>query len=288
MKNLNIEFVTHEPQSKNIRRQTAGSKGKVERPFRTVKEAHETLYHFHEPETDIEANLWLHKYLINYNNQKHRTESHSRFEDWRQNLPPNGLKKMCSWERFCTFAREPEKRKVDGTARVTVEGVSYEVDPDLAGETVILWWGLFDNQLYIEWQDKSYGPYYPVSGPIPLHTYCSRKKTKKEERVERIESLAKVLNLPIIALSGNAELDFLAKTEPIQLPNVIPFCDPDPYQEFTYPSVLLAKRAISEYLGLPLAKLSTEQKNFLDELLNETLNKKIVIEQVQQYFESDI
>jgi hypothetical protein len=42
-------------------------KGKVERPFRTVKEAHETLYHFHEPQNEAEANLWLRRYLINYN-----------------------------------------------------------------------------------------------------------------------------------------------------------------------------------------------------------------------------
>jgi hypothetical protein len=41
------------------RRVTARSKGKVERPFRTVKEAHETLYHFHTPQNEAEANLWL-------------------------------------------------------------------------------------------------------------------------------------------------------------------------------------------------------------------------------------
>jgi hypothetical protein len=28
----------------------ARAKGKVERPFQTVKETHETLYHFHRPE----------------------------------------------------------------------------------------------------------------------------------------------------------------------------------------------------------------------------------------------
>ena len=28
---------------------------------------------------------------------------------------------MCSWERFCTFAREPEQRKVGIDARVTLE-----------------------------------------------------------------------------------------------------------------------------------------------------------------------
>jgi hypothetical protein len=44
---------------------------------------------------------------------------------------------MCTWEQFCRFAREPERRKVGIDARVTVEGTAYEVEPDLAGETVL-------------------------------------------------------------------------------------------------------------------------------------------------------
>src|SRR4029077_14244287 len=69
----------------------------------------------------------------------HRSEPHSRMEDWLANFPASGVRAVCSWERFCTFAREPERRKVGGDARVSVAGVNYEVDPDLAGETVILW-----------------------------------------------------------------------------------------------------------------------------------------------------
>jgi type II secretory pathway predicted ATPase ExeA len=151
---LRINLVTHMPAGKDGRRVTARSKGKVERPFRTVKEAHETLYHFHEPESDIEANLWLRQYLLHYNDKPHRIEPHSRLEDWLRNIPKTGLRSMCSWERFCTFAREPQRRKVGTDARVSVEGVAYEVEPDLAGETVVLWWGLFDNELYVEKEGK--------------------------------------------------------------------------------------------------------------------------------------
>ena len=80
------------------------SKGKVERPFRTVKEMHETLYHLHAPETESEANEWLMRFLLHYNSRPHRSESHSRIEDWVEHLPKSGVKSMCSWERFCTFA----------------------------------------------------------------------------------------------------------------------------------------------------------------------------------------
>jgi len=45
MQALGIEWMTHIPAGKDGERVTARSKGKVERPFRTVKEAHETLYH---------------------------------------------------------------------------------------------------------------------------------------------------------------------------------------------------------------------------------------------------
>jgi hypothetical protein len=281
---LGVKVATHMPNGKDGRRVTARSKGKVERPFRTVKEAHETLYHFHEPETEEEANRWLHQYLLHYNSQPHRSENHSRVEDWLKHLPATGLRSMCSWERFCTFAREPERRKVDGCARVSVQGVAYEVDPDLAGETVILWWGLFDNELYVEKGDQRYGPYLPVDGPIPLHRYRKFKKSQTSERADRIAALAQRLVLPRSALEGNREIQFLTPSVPIPSPAVIPFQDRDPFQEFTYPSVLAAKRAIADYLALPLARLSESQRTFINELLSETLAKKVILERVRRYF----
>ena len=57
MQALDIEWQTHIPAGKDGTRTTARSKGKVERPFRTVKEAHETLYHVHKPETEAQANI---------------------------------------------------------------------------------------------------------------------------------------------------------------------------------------------------------------------------------------
>jgi transposase InsO family protein len=145
MRYLKIELRTHLPAGGDGRRVTARSKGKVERPFRTVKEMHETLYHFHEPSTEEEANAWLMNFLLRYNSMQHRSEPHTRIEDWIDNLPPSGIRAMCGWERFRTFAREADRRKVGIDARVSTEGVSYVVDHALAGETVVLWWGLFDN-----------------------------------------------------------------------------------------------------------------------------------------------
>lgn len=137
MQALGIEWQTHLPAGKDGTRTTARSKGKVERPFRTVKEAHETLYHFHKPETEQQANEWLLRYLLNYNAQRHRSEPHSRIDDWLTHLPAEGLREMCTWEQFCRFAREPERRKVGIDARLSIEGTQYEVEPAMAGESVV-------------------------------------------------------------------------------------------------------------------------------------------------------
>src|SRR5262249_25593815 len=256
--------------------------GKVERPFRTVKEAHETLYHFHVPQTEAEAHAWLFNSLLRYNDSPHRTEAHPRMEDWAQHLPPEGLHEMCSWERFGTFAREPETRKVAGEAQVSVAGVRYEVDPDLAGETVTVWFGLYDDQLYVEHGERRYGPYAPSGGPIPLHRYRSFKKTRSQQRADRLEALAEHLALPQAALSAITNLSPSFTLFP---PVTQPFADPDPFHELTFCSVLDAKRAIADHLGMPLAKLAPAQLATLNTLLHASLAKHTVWDHVRQHLE---
>ena len=279
---LGITVQTHLPRGHVGRRTTARAKGKVERPFRTMKEAHETLYHFHVPQTETEANAWLFNYLLRYNDSPHRTEAHTRMEDWVQHLPPEGLREMCSWERFCTFAREPETRKVAGDAHVSVAGVRYEVDPDLAGETVTVWFGLYDDQLYVEHGEHRYGPYAPSGGPIPLHRYRSFKKTARQQRVDRLDALAEQLALPQAAL---AEVPTLSASFTTFAPVTQPFADPDPFHELTFRSALDAKRAIADRLGMPLAKLAPEQLAALNLLLTTTLTKQTVWDYVRQSLE---
>lgn len=277
---LGIEWQTHVPAGKDGTRVTARSKGKVERPFRTVKEAHETLYHFHKPETEAEANEWLMRYLLRYNDQPHRSQPHSRKEDWLANLPAEGLREMCTWEQFCRFAREPERRKVDIDARVSVDGTAYEVDPNLAGETVLLLWGLFDDALFVEYEGERSGPYYPVSGPIPLHRYRAFKRGKQGERADRIRQLADQLKLPIAALGGDG-MRLEQSTPAIDLPKQ-PF-DAEAL-EYRFPTAIAAKLAIADDLGQPLTKLPADDRAFIDQVLAETLMRRIVLMRVRDYF----
>lgn len=275
---LGVEVRTHLPQSQTGRKAAARAKGKVERPFRSVKEMYETLYHFHEPTSEEEANAWLMRYLLRYNAMQHRSESHSRLEDWLRNFPSSGMRQMCDWDRFCTFAREPERRKVGIDSRVSIDGAAYAISPELAGETVVLWWGIFDHELYVEHDGRRYGPYHPVGGPIPLHRYRRFKKTTAEKRTERIEALASQLTLPRAALDGKS---------PVELPDDFPdlptqaFVDPDPFEAFAFPNRVAARLAIADYLGLPLAKLPQDQLDDLDRCLSRTLKKADVIDYVR-------
>ena len=281
MERLGIEWRTHMPAGSDGARVTARSKGKVERPFRTVKEAHETLYHFHKPATEAEANTWLRNYIDRYNEKAHRREPSSRIEDWLANLPESGVREMCSWERYCAFAREPERRKVGSDARVSVQGTYYEVEADLAGEEVLLWWGLFDQELYVEWNERRYGPYRPVGGPIPLHRYRRQAKSAREKRADTVAALAEKIAVPKAALSGTVEE--VQSAEIIPLPKVA-FADPDPWGEIAYASQLSARRAISNQLGKPLAELSREDLTFVAQLLECTLKKSDIETAIRERF----
>jgi hypothetical protein len=67
---------------------------------------------------------------------------------------------------------------------------------------VILWWGLFDQELFVEHGDRRFGPFGLIGGLIPLHRYRAPKKTKTEERLDRIEALAAKLGLPRAVVDG--------------------------------------------------------------------------------------
>jgi hypothetical protein len=187
---------------------------------------------------------------------------------------------MCTWERFCAFAREPERRQVGGDARISVDGTIDEVDPDLAGEEVILWWGLFDRDLYVEHDERRHGPSLPIGSPIPLHRYRKFHKTRTEERADRVAALAERLGLPRAALDGGEELSPPPGTAPAMRTRpfeTTPAASP-------YPNAVAAKLAIADALGLPLGRLPEEQRAWIDELLRETLDKAVVLGRVQEYF----
>ena len=286
MESLGVELLPHMPAGSDGRRTTARAKGKVERPFRTIKEAHETLYHFHQPETEAEANRWLARFIATYNQNDHRSEPHARIDDWLAHLPADGVRQMCIWERFCAFAREPERRVVGIDCRLTVAGVTYEVDAELAGETVVVWWGLFDQELWVEHGEARMGPFRPAGGPIPLHRYRKHRKSRHEVRADQVATLAGKLALPRAALSGENGVIVIgprAQAGSVAIP-VRPFQDPDPFHELVFANPVAARRAIAEEIRVPLATLSEDDRAFIDALLDRSLARPEILAAVRDRF----
>jgi hypothetical protein len=98
------------------------------------------------------------------------------------------------------------------------------------------------------------------------------------------EALADKLALPRAAVAG-PDADTWTAAELVERNievSITPFIDPDPFQEFTYPNAVAAKRAIADYLGMPLAKLDPRQLDQIDRIVGTTLEKKRVMEAVRQ------
>ena len=232
MEHLGVRVMTHMPTGKDGRRPTARSKGKVERAFRTVKEAHETLYHFHEPETEAEANLWLRRYLLHYNAQPHRSAGCSRSEDWLARLPEGGFRAMCAWERFCRprAGTAQGRRRCRSRSRVwsTRSTRSLPARRWCSG-------GACSTGTSLSSMASAFRPYRPSGGPIPLHHYRKHKRTARDERADRIAVLATKLAVPRAALTGHPELEAVTDVQPALLPSR-PFVDPDPFREPVHPS----------------------------------------------------
>ena len=288
MANLNIEIRTHMPESRDARRKTSRSTGKVERPFRTSKNTLEPLYHLHPPKNAPEANDWLYRYLECYNQEKHRYENHSRLEDWKLNLPLEGFRVMCDWKRFSAFAREPETRTVGSDACVSISGVKYQLSNELAGLTVTLLWGLFENELHVEHDGQTSGPFYPFAGPIPFGQYRPFKKSQREKHADRLGALSKAISVPREALSGDqsttTQLLDAAGLSPNTPPSV-PFPQQNFFEQTLFKNAIEAKAAVARWLGLPLGRLLPEQLSEINTIIEETLEKKVIMARVKQLFE---
>ena len=158
--------------------------------------------------------------------------------------------------------------------------------PELAGETVVLWWGLFDHDLYVEHGERRFGPYTPSGGPIPSHRYRKyQKKASWRSRADRVAALAET------AGSSARDLLFLwhafrrhppheagAGQAAIQRPGPVSAAGISPAHS------LRSTRSPTK-LGMPLAPaLSAEDRAFIDALLRDTLEKPVVLTRVREHF----
>ncbi|GKM02210.1 hypothetical protein NUKP64_44520 [Klebsiella variicola] len=88
--------------------------------------------------------------------------------------------------------------------------------------------------------------------------------------------------MPVSALAGS-DIRLVSETTETQheLPHQ-PFIPPE--SEYQYPTVIAAKLAIAGDLAIPLARMSGEDRTFIDSLLAETLIRSEVLARVRAHF----
>ena len=102
-------------------------------------------------------------------------------------------------------------------------------------------------------------------------------------RLAVTDDLAKRLVLRRAALSGEADV-VMAAIGPQPVVPGRPFRDPDPFGELAFATPLAARRAIADEIRLPLARLSDEDRAFIDALLTRTLARPEVLAAVRERF----
>lgn len=171
LKCLGITLLTHLPRGSDGRRTTARSKGKVERFNRTLKNDLESMYFLNRPKDIDEANEWLTNYTLEYNKTKHRSINLSKIKVWKDSLENNTLLEMCDETQFAKLIRTPETRTVNSDATVTLNGISYQLDGELYNKRVTVLHGVLDKQIYIEYKNKTFGPFHPSCNIITFGDY---------------------------------------------------------------------------------------------------------------------
>ena len=173
--------------------------------------------------------------------------------------------------------REPERCTVAGDATVSVEGVSYEVEPQLAGETVTLLWGLFGQVLYVK-----HGGSVRISRRAAPSRFIVIASTRKAGRRSGSTAWCGWPTQPqthsVSASSAcpgrhcreaTGRLPSLPPGAVAMALRSTPF--PEAPTDTAFPSRLATRFAIADLLGHPLGRLGPEDLGFIDVLLSETL-----------------
>ena len=108
----------------------------------------------------------------------------------------------------------------------------------------------------------------------------------REVRADQVGVLAGKLALPRAALSGEDGVVMVGAdpgAKAAKVP-VRPFRDPDPFRELGFANPIAARRAIADEVRLPLAKLSDDDRAFIDALLARTLARPEILAAVRERF----
>ncbi len=272
MHKLGIQVLTHLPRGKGGRKTTARAKGKAERLHCSIKSMVEPCYQFELPKDLEHANACLGPMTVEIAHKKHRTQNITRYQVWKTNLPTHVDLSICSYEHYSLLLREPVDRVAKSDATVQLNGVHYQLLPQFAGEEVTLLLTLDNNSIHIEYREKEYGPFLPIEAPTPFGEYNHHKKSEKEQAADNVVELSKHITLHLPSYENQT------KRAPLNInTNLLPGTIKK------YNTSLEAKLALATHLGKPLSLLSGKQKQFIETLIQQTLEHDILITQLNEY-----
>jgi Integrase core domain len=272
MSKLGVQVLTHLPRGKGGRKTTARAKGKSERLHRSIKSTIEPCYRFELPKDLEQANGCLGQVAVEIAHKKHRTQSMTRYQVWKTNLPAQADLSICSYEHYSLLLREPVDRKVKSDATVQLNGSHYQLLPQFAGEEVTLLLSLDNTSIHIEYREKEYGPFLPIEAPTPFGEYNHHKKSEKEQAADNVVELSRHITLHLPTFENQVKrTTFNLNT------NLLPAT----VKKYNTP--LEAKLALATHLGKPLSILNEKQKRFIDALTQQTLEHDILITQLNEY-----
>jgi len=188
------------------------------------------------------------------------------------NLPEHVNLSICSYEHYSLLLREPVERRVKSDATVQFNGMHYQLSPQFAGEEVTLLLSLDKTSIAIEYRDEEYGPFLPVEAPIPFGQYDHHKKSEKEQMADNVVELSKHITLHLPFVENQTQY------APFNINvNLLPGAAKK------YNSPIEARLALAQHLGKPLSFLTTQQKQFIETLTQQTLEHDVLIAQLNEY-----
>jgi hypothetical protein len=119
-------------------------------------------------------------------------------------------------------------------------------------------------------------------------TVCGRlrpfvwRKTERDRQLEKVEALAQSISIPREAMARDRRSP--ADRGRVYDLRSIPFAPPVGLLPENYASFKEARRGIYEQFGIPLGKLSDDVLEAIDQILQETLNRREVYRRVKELF----
>lgn len=171
--------------------------GGAESSFNTLKRFEKQLrsrIKIGKKPTINELNGWLYEFLVDLNNDKKRGRNKiARNHLWVQNVDKSIIKTPPPLIDFLKMAyHKGETRQINKFTEISWHGKTYHLKnlEDMIGCEILVWHGLKEEAIYIEYMNQIFGPFYPGRNEVPFGQYKSYPLTRYEKTKRELKLLS--------------------------------------------------------------------------------------------------